>query len=55
MKRFVLALPLVLMLNMFTLVSQTIHQQEETLKLMLLVNNYFTTKYPDPCQQTFLW
>ena len=33
--------------------SQEMPEQQETLKHMLLVNNYFVTKYPDPCQPTF--
>lgn len=34
--------------------SQEMPEQQETLKHMLLVNNYFVTKYPDPCQPTFV-
>lgn len=54
MKNKFVILPIIVFFNFLALYSQQIPKQEETLKHMLLANNYFMVKYPDPCQPTFV-
>ena len=54
MKNKFVILPIIVFFNFLALNSQQIPKQEETLKHMLLANNYFMVKYPDPCQPTFV-